>query len=98
MKVKDLPKFVINIGNTLEDEYDVVATNNGISVNDKIVGGYDEERNINDTDDFLELIDDAIRDCDVLTDEDKEELGVVLYSDVLTYDINSWWDEEEISD
>ena len=90
MKIKDLPKFVINIGNTLEDEYDVVATNNGISVNGEIVGGYDEEREINDTDDFLELIDDA------LTDEDKEELGVVLYSDVLTYDIDSWWDEKNL--
>ena len=96
MKIKDLPKFVINIGNTLEDEYDVVATNNGISVNGEIVGGYDEEREINDTDDFLELIDDAIRECDALTDEDKEELGVVLYSDVLTYDIDSWWDEKNL--
>ena len=93
MKIKDLPQFSFYIGNTLDDEYDVVATNEGIAVDDEIVSTYDEEAEFEDAHEFMDVIDDAITSCDVLTDDDIEELGVVLFNGAdLT--IETWWREK----
>ena len=95
MKFKDLPQFHFYIGNTLEEELDVVVTNKGLAIDDEIVVPFDGdgEADINDVDDLEELIGDTIDDCDRLTDDDKEELGVVFYSDAVI-SVNAWWNEK----
>ena len=94
MKIKDLPRFSFNIGNTLEDEYDVVATNEGISVNGEIKGGY-EDIELESGHDLIDAIYDAIEGCDEIAYNDKLELGDVLYNDA-ALDIMEWCDEEKI--
>ena len=93
MKIKDLPKFLFYIGNTLDEEYDVIATNEGIEIEGEVSSPYDEDMELDDVNDFMELIDDAIATCDSLTDDDKEELGVVLYNGA-DLNIKTWWDEK----
>lgn len=93
MKFKELPQFCFYIGNTLEEELDVVATNEGLAIDDEVVMPFDGETDINDLDDLEELIGDAIDDCEGLTDDDREELGVVYYSDAV-YGVKLWWNEK----
>lgn len=87
MKVKDLKNFNFYIGNT-SDGRDVTASNKGIFVDDELVGDY-KGVNIEDVGDFIDVIDDAIYECD-LTDEDKDELGTYLGANIT---IEKWWNE-----
>ena len=93
MKVKDLPFFSFYIGNTLNDDYDVVATNEGILVDSEVMSTYDEDAEFEDAHEFMELIDEAISNCEYLTDEDREELGVVLFNGA-DLNIEVWWNEK----
>ena len=91
-KISKLPKFSFYVGNTLDDMLDVVANNKGVFVDDELCAEYDSDE-VENAHDLIDTIDYAINCCDNLTDEDKEELGVVLYSDV-SYFIKHWWDEK----
>ena len=94
MKFKDLPQFSFYIGNTITDgEYDVVATNEGVSVDDELMATYDEDAEIEDASDLMGLIDSAICSIESLSDEDIEELGVVLYNGA-DFEIKFWWNEK----
>jgi hypothetical protein len=87
MKITDLNEFSFYIGNT-SDGLDVVATNEGIAVDDEIDGFYDDN-DIIDAHDLCNAIDDAIKNCKSLTKEDKEELGTYLGAEI---DIKNWWE------
>lgn len=90
MKIEDLSKFRFYIGNPLNDEdVEVVATNEGIFVDDKLDGNYDDV-DVIDAHDLCNAIDDAILNCKSLTKEDKEELGTYLGAEI---DIKDWWEE-----
>ena len=89
MEITDLKRFRFYIGNPLDDEDgEVVATNEGIFVNDELDGNYDDI-NIVDAHDLCNAIDDAIKNCKSLTKEDKEELGTYLGAEI---DIKDWWE------
>ena len=88
MKITDLERFRFNIGNTTND-LDVVATNEGILVDEELDGEYDDV-DILDAHDLENAIDDAILNCASLNDEDRDELGTYLGAEI---DIDSWWDE-----
>ena len=88
MKINELEKFRFNIGNTTND-LDVVATNEGILVDEELDGEYDDV-DILDAHDLKNAIDDAILNCTSLNDDDRDELGTYLGAEI---DIDSWWDE-----
>lgn len=89
MKIKELERFSFKIGNTFtNDELDVIATNNGIEIDGKIDGTYDDN-DIIDAHDLCNAIDDAILNCQTLTQEEKEELGTHLGADAT---IKDWWE------
>jgi hypothetical protein len=90
MKITDLGKFSFYIGNPLEDEdVEVVATNEGITIDGEVDGKYDDN-DIIDAHDLCNAIDDAILNCSLLTQEEKDELGTYLGAD---YDIENWWEK-----
>jgi len=90
MKFTDLKDFSFCIGNTSE-ELDVVATNNGIEIDGEVDGEYDDcYKDIIDAHDLCNAIDDAILNCSILTNEEKNELGTYLGADM---DIENWWEE-----
>ena len=88
MKINELEKFRFNIGNTTND-LDVVATNEGILVDEELDGEYDDV-DILDAHDLKNAIDDAILNCTSLNDDDRDKLGTYLGAEI---DIDSWWDE-----
>lgn len=88
MKVTELKSFNFYIGNTIGDERDVVATNEGIFVDDVLDGNYDDN-DIIDAHDLCNAIDDALLNCKSFTQEDKDELGTYLGSEI---DIKDWWE------
>ncbi len=88
MKITDLERFRFNIGNTTND-LDVVATNEGILVDEELDGEYDNV-DILDAHDLKNAIDDAILNCASLNDEDRDELGTYLGAEI---DFDSWWEE-----
>ena len=91
MNIKNLNEFNFYIGNTTdENEFDVVATNKGIEIDGGVIAEYDEEMDINNEDDLMELIDDAIAKCKYFSEEDRGELGTYLGADI---DIKDWWKE-----
>lgn len=102
MKISELKEFEFYIGNTTsdEDELDdisdiselsgVVATNEGIIVDDELVGEYDADEDIESASDFCSVIDDAISNCTALSESDRDELGTYLGADI---DIRAWWRE-----
>lgn len=91
MKITDLNDFYFYIGNTFSNgvEYDILATNKGIEIDGDIDGEYDDN-DIIDAHDLCNAIDDAILNCDTLTNEEKNELGTYLGADVA---IKKWWEE-----
>ena len=89
MKITDLENFRFYIGNTLDDELDVVATNEGIFIDEELNGNYDDN-DIIDAHDLCNAIDDALLNCPRLTQEDKNELGTYLGAEI---DIKYWWEE-----
>ena len=90
MKISDLEKFSFCIGNLLEDEdIEVVATNEGITIDGEVDGKYDDN-DIIDAHDLCNAIDDAILNCSTLSQEDKDELGTYLGAEI---DIKAWWEE-----
>jgi hypothetical protein len=90
MKIEDLEKFSFYIGNLLEDEdVEVVATNEGITIDGEVDGKYDDN-DIIDAHDLCNAIDDAILNCSTLSQEDKDELGTYLGAEI---DIKAWWEE-----
>jgi hypothetical protein len=90
MKITDLGKFSFCIGNLLEDEdVEVVATNEGITIDGEVDGKYDDN-DIIDAHDLCNAIDDAILNCSTLSQEDKDELGTYLGAEI---DIKAWWEE-----
>ena len=90
MNISDLEKFSFYIGNTCSnDEFDVVATNDGIEIDGEVDGKYDDN-DIIDAHDLCNAIDDAIQNCSTLSQEDKDELGTYLGADI---DIKNWWEE-----
>jgi len=90
MKITDLKKFSFYIGNPLEDEdVEVVATNEGITIDGEVDGKYDDN-DIIDAHDLCNAIDDAILNCSTLSQEDKDELGTYLGAEI---DIKAWWEE-----
>lgn len=90
MKITDLEKFSFRIGNLLEDEdVEVVATNEGITIDGEVDGKYDDN-DIIDAHDLCNAIDDAILNCSTLSQEDKDELGTYLGAEI---NIKAWWEE-----
>jgi hypothetical protein len=90
MKITDLGKFSFCIGNLLEDEdVEVVATNEGITIDGEVDGKYDDN-DIIDAHDLCNAIDDAILNCSTLTQEEKDELGTYLGADIT---IKDWWED-----
>ena len=90
MKIEDLEKFSFCIGNPLADEnIEVVATNEGITIDGEVDGKYDDN-DIIDAHDLCNAIDDAILNCSTLSQEDKDELGTYLGAEI---DIKAWWEE-----
>ena len=90
MKITELKKFSFYIGNPLEDEdVEVVATNEGITIDGEVDGKYDDN-DIIDAHDLCNAIDDAILNCSTLSQEDKDELGTYLGAEI---DIKAWWEE-----
>lgn len=90
MKITDLEKFSFRIGNLLEDEdVEVVATNEGITIDGEVDGKYDDN-DIIDAHDLCNAIDDAILNCSTLSQEDKDELGTYLGAEI---GIKAWWEE-----
>ncbi len=87
MQITDLKDFSFYIGNTNEG-LDVVATNEGIAIDDEIDGKYDDN-DIIDAHDLCNAIDDAILNCSSLSEEDKNELGTYLGADI---SIKNWWE------
>lgn len=87
MEISDLEKFHFYIGNTI-DGRDVVATNEGIVIDDEIDGEYDDV-DIIDAHDLCNAIDDALLNCSTLS-EDDDELGTYLGADIT---IKDWWEE-----
>lgn len=95
MKFTDLKDFRFYIGNTLVEELDVVATNNGIEIDGEVNGEYDDcYKNIVDAHDLCNAIDDAILNCSSLSKEDENELGTYLGADI---DIKNWWEENYLN-
>jgi formylmethanofuran dehydrogenase subunit B len=92
MKITELKEFDFYIGNTTDDEgemlADVEATNEGIEVDGELVATYDETIDINNADDLMEVIDDAISSAESIKQEDRDELGTYLGAEI---DINAWW-------
>ena len=90
MKISDLKEFRFNIGNTFtNEEFDVVATNDGIEIDGEVDGEYDDV-DIIDAHDLCNAIDDAILNCFSLTLDEKDELGTYLGAE---FDIKNWWEE-----
>ena len=92
MNIKDLKKFSFTIGDTISDNYDVVATNEGIAVDGEVMATFNGDEEVNSADDLMEVFDNAINSIDYLSDEDKEDLGVVLYNGA-NLSIEVWWRE-----
>lgn len=88
MKIKDLEPFKFNIGNT-NDELDVVATNDGIFIDNGLDGEFDDV-DIVDAHDLCNAIDDAILNCSSLSADEMDELGTYLGADI---DVKYWWEE-----
>lgn len=90
MKIEELEKFSFYIGNPLADEdIEVVATNEGITIDGEVDGKYDDN-DIIDAHDLCNAIDDAIQNCSTLSQEDKDELGTYLGAEI---NIKAWWEE-----
>lgn len=93
MKIKDLKEFEFYIGNTTDEDggfvADVVATNEGILEDDKLVSTYEDD-DIESLDDLKEVIDNAIMECNSFTNEDCEGLSMLLYNDA-SLAIEDWW-------
>ena len=90
MNISDLERFRFNIGNTFSsEEFDVVATNDGIMIDGRLDGEYDDN-DIIDAHDLCNAIDDAILNCSLLTQEEKDELGTYLGAEI---NIKAWWEE-----
>ena len=92
MKFKDLENFSFYIGNPLDNvDVEVVATNEGITIDGELDGHYDDDYDdILDAHDLCNAIDDAILNCSTLSQEDKDELGTYLGADI---NIKDWWEE-----
>lgn len=86
MKIKDLKEFNFYIGNT-DDGEDIAATNDGIEGDDGVLATYSDDADINSVDDLMEVINDAISECDL---ESEDGLGTYLGADVT---IKEWWKE-----
>ena len=89
MKISELENFSFYIGNT-SDDLDVVATNEGIMIDDELDGTYDDN-DIIDSHDLCDAIDDAIFNCTKLSSDDTDELGTYLGADIT---IKNWWEEK----
>ena len=89
MKIADLKEFSFYIGNTM-DGSDVVASNEGIFVDDELVNTYDPNVVINDPLDLIEVIDDTISFCPskYIKKRDRDELGCYLGASLT---IKDWW-------
>lgn len=92
MNIKDLINFSFFIGCTIGDDYDVVATNEGIAVDSEVMATFNGNEEVNSVDDLMEVFDNAINSIDYLSDEDKEDLGVVLHN-CANISIKVWWRE-----
>ena len=96
MKIQDLKDFRFDIGNTTDENgsfvADVVATNKGILVDDKVVFIYEEkDDNIESADDLKDIIDNALWNCP-FKEEDCEGLRELVYNDA-SLAIDAWWEE-----
>ena len=91
MRIADLKEFDFYIGNTRAGS-DVVASNEGIFVDDELVNTYDPNVVINDPSDLIEAIDDAISFCPskYIRKRDRDELGCYLGASL---SIKDWWKE-----
>lgn len=91
MRIADLKEFDFYIGNTRTGS-DVVASNEGIFVDDELVNTYDPNVVINDPLDLIEAIDDAISFCPskYIRKRDRDELGCYLGASL---SIKDWWKE-----
>lgn len=91
MRIADLKEFDFYIGNTRAGS-DVVASNEGIFVDDELVNTYDPNVVINDPLDLIEAIDDAISFCPskYIRKRDRDELGCYLGASL---SIKDWWKE-----
>jgi hypothetical protein len=92
MKITDLNEFNFYIGNTIEPYEDIVATNDGIEGDDGVISWYNEETEINDEDDLMEVIEDAISSCEFFTEEDREGLLEVFASECAN-SVTEWWNK-----
>jgi hypothetical protein len=91
MRIADLKEFDFYIGNTRAGS-DVVASNEGIFVDDELVNTYDPNVVINEPHDLIEAIDDAISFCPskYIRKRDRDELGCYLGASL---SIKDWWKE-----
>ena len=92
MNIKNLKEFSFFIGCTIDDDYDVVATNEGIAVDGEVMATFNGDEEVNSADDLMEVFDNAINSIGYLSDEDKEDLGVVLHNGA-NISIKVWWRE-----
>lgn len=92
MKITDLNEFNFYVGNTTEPYEDIVATNDGIEGDNGVIAWYDEQAEINDEDDLMEVIEDAISSCINFTDEDREGLLEVFTSECAS-SVTEWWNK-----
>lgn len=91
MNITNLKEFNFYIGNTIGGS-DVVASNEGIFVDDELVNTYEPNVVINEPHDLIEAIDDAISFCPskYIRKRDRNELGCYLGASL---SIKSWWKE-----
>lgn len=89
MKITELEPFKFKIGNTKDDELDVVATNDGIFIDNGLDGEFDDV-DIIDAHDLCNAIDDAILNCSSLSADEMDELGTYLGAYI---DVEYWWEE-----
>ena len=92
MKITDLKEFNFYVGNTTDPYEDIAATNDGIEGDCGVIAWYDEDAEINDEDDLMEVIEDAIRSCKFFTEEDREGLLDVFASECAD-SVTEWWNK-----
>lgn len=93
MKITELNEFNFYVGNTMitQPYMDIAATNEGIEDDGGVSSEYDVNREINNADDLIEVIEDAIRECPY-DEEDIDELLTVFASES-TNSVEEWWAE-----
>ena len=92
MKITELKEFNFYVGNTISHYEDIAATNYGIEGDDGVISEYDENMDINDEDDLMDVIEDAISRCEFFDEEDKEGLLEVFASECY-HSVEDWWTE-----